>query len=137
MKLKFQLQVMQNRNNMTIQIVFSLVTIGVLAGILSGLVGIGGGIVMVPMLVVFLGLSQHQAQGTSLAVLVVPVTAIAVYNYYKEGYIDVKYAAIIALFFVIGGYFGSKLAIGIDQKMLKKIFGVVLLLVAGKMLLEK
>lgn len=128
---------MQNRNNMTIQIVFSLVIIGVLAGILSGLVGIGGGIVMVPMLVVFLGLSQHQAQGTSLAVLVVPVTAIAVYNYYKEGYIDIKYAAIIALFFVIGGYFGSKLAIGIDQKMLKKIFGVVLLLIAGKMLLEK
>jgi len=137
MKLKFQLQVMKNKNNMTIQIVLSLVIIGILAGILSGLVGIGGGIIMVPMLVVFLGLSQHQAQGTSLAVLVVPVTAIAVYNYYKEGYIDIKYAAIIALFFVIGGYFGSKLAIGIDQKMLKKIFGVVLLLIAGKMLLEK
>ena len=68
---------------------------------------------------------------------VVPVTAAAVYNYYKEGYIDWRYAAIIALFFVIGGYFGSKMAISIDQKMLKKIFAVVLLFVAGKMLFSK
>ncbi|HLO74715.1 MAG TPA: sulfite exporter TauE/SafE family protein [Flavobacterium sp.] len=122
---------------MTLHTILSLVIIGIMAGILSGLVGVGGGVVMVPMLVLFLGFSQHQAQGTSLAVLVVPVTAIAVYNYYKEGYIDWRYAAIIAVFFVIGGYFGSKLAINIDQKMLKKIFGVVLLLIAGKMLLEK
>jgi uncharacterized membrane protein YfcA len=122
---------------MTLHTIFSLVIIGIMAGILSGLVGVGGGVVMVPMLVLFLGFSQHQAQGTSLAVLVVPVTAIAVYNYYKEGYIDWRYAAIIAVFFVIGGYFGSKLAINIDQKMLKKIFGVVLLVIAGKMLLEK
>lgn len=122
---------------MTLHTILSLVIIGIMAGILSGLVGVGGGVVMVPMLVLFLGFSQHQAQGTSLAVLVVPVTAIAVYNYYKEGYIDWRYAAIIAIFFVIGGYFGSKLAINIDQKMLKKIFGVVLLLIAGKMLLEK
>ncbi len=122
---------------MTLHTILSLVIIGIMAGILSGLVGVGGGVVMVPMLVLFLGFSQHQAQGTSLAVLVVPVTAIAVYNYYKEGYIDWRYAAIIAVFFVIGGYFGSKLAINIDQKMLKKIFGVVLLVIAGKMLLEK
>jgi len=122
---------------MTLHTILSLVIIGIMAGILSGLVGVGGGVVMVPMLVLFLGFSQHQAQGTSLAVLVVPVTAIAVYNYYKEGYIDWRYAVIIAVFFVIGGYFGSKLAINIDQKMLKKIFGVVLLGIAGKMLLEK
>lgn len=122
---------------MTLHTILLLVIIGIMAGILSGLVGVGGGVVMVPMLVLFLGFSQHQAQGTSLAVLVVPVTAIAVYNYYKEGYIDWRYAAIIAVFFVIGGYFGSKLAINIDQKMLKKIFGVVLLVIAGKMLLEK
>ncbi len=111
--------------------------IGILAGILSGLVGIGGGVIMVPLLVLVLGFSQHQAQGTSLAVLVVPVTALAVYNYYKQGYIDWRYAAIIAVFFVVGGFFGSKIAIGLDQKMLKKIFGVILLLIAGKMLLEK
>ncbi len=122
---------------MTITIILSLVLIGLLAGILSGLVGVGGGIIMVPLLVLLLGFSQHQAQGTSLTVLVVPVTALAVFNYYKEGYINWKYAAIIAVFFVVGSYFGSKLAVGIDQKMLKKIFGVVLIIIAGKMLLEK
>lgn len=138
MKSKFQLQDTENNNQrMSIQIILSLVLIGILAGILSGLVGVGGGVIMVPLLVLLLGFSQHQAQGTSLAVLVVPVTAIAVYAYYKEGYIDWRYAAIIAVFFVIGGYFGSKIAIGLDQKMLKKIFGVILLLIAGKMLLGK
>ena len=122
--------------NMTVSTLLMLMLIGLLAGMLSGLVGIGGGIVMVPLLLL-LGLSQHQAQGTSLAVLVVPVTAVAVFNYYKEGYIDWRFAAIIAIFFVVGGYFGSKLAISIDQKILKKIFGVVLLLIAGKMILGK
>ncbi|MEW5675121.1 sulfite exporter TauE/SafE family protein [Flavobacterium enshiense] len=121
---------------MTLSTVLMLVLIGLLAGMLSGLVGVGGGIVMVPLLLL-LGFSQHQAQGTSLAVLVVPVTAVAVYNYYKEGYIDWRFAAVIAVFFVVGGYFGSKLAISIDQKMLKKIFGVILLLIAGKMILGK
>lgn len=121
---------------MTVSTLLMLMLIGLLAGMLSGLVGIGGGIVMVPLLLL-LGLSQHQAQGTSLAVLVVPVTAVAVFNYYKEGYIDWRFAAIIAIFFVVGGYFGSKLAISIDQKILKKIFGVVLLLIAGKMILGR
>lgn len=121
---------------MTLSTVLALIAIGIVAGMLSGLVGIGGGIVMVPLLLL-LGFSQHQAQGTSLAVLVVPVTAAAVYNYYKEGYIDWRYAAIIAIFFVVGGYFGSKLAVNIDQKMLKKIFGGILLIVAGKMILGK
>lgn len=122
---------------MTLEAVLLLALIGVIAGMLSGLVGVGGGIVMVPLLIYLMGFNQHQAQGTSLTVLVVPVTAAAVYNYYKEGYIDWRYAGIIALFFVVGGYFGSKMAISIDQKMLKKIFAVVLLFVAGKMLLSK
>ncbi len=114
-----------------------LIIIGLLAGMLSGLVGVGGGIIMVPLLVLLLGFTQHQAQGTSLAVLLAPVTAIAVFNYYKEGYINWKYAAVIAVFFVVGSYFGSKMAIGLDQKMLKKIFSIVLIFIAGKMLLEK
>ncbi|MFC4818074.1 sulfite exporter TauE/SafE family protein [Flavobacterium sp. GCM10023249] len=122
---------------MTLEVVLLLALIGVIAGMLSGLVGVGGGIVMVPLLIYLMGFNQHQAQGTSLTVLVVPVTAAAVYNYYKEGYIDWRYAGIIALFFLVGGYFGSKMAISIDQKMLKKIFAVVLLFVAGKMLLSK
>lgn len=122
---------------MTLQIILSLILIGILAGVLSGLVGVGGGIIMVPLLIMFFGFNQHQAQGTSLAVLVVPVTAVAVFNYYKEGQINIKYAAIIAVFFVIGSIFGSKFALTLDQKILKKIFAVVLLVIAGKMLLDK
>ena len=138
MKSKSQpLDIKNNKRKMDIQIVLSLVLIGVLAGILSGLVGVGGGVVMVPLLVLLLGFNQHQAQGTSLAVLVVPVTAVAVYTYHKEGFIDWRYVGIIALFFVIGSYFGSKIAVGLDQKMLKKVFGLILLLIAGKMLLGK
>ncbi len=125
------------KNKMNLQIIFSLILIGILAGVLSGLVGVGGGIIMVPLLVLFFGFTQHEAQGTSLAVLVVPVTAVAVYNYYQEGQINLKYAAIIAVFFVIGSVAGSKFALTLDQKMLKKIFAIVLLLIAGKMLLEK
>ena len=125
------------KSKMTLQIIVSLILIGILAGVLSGLVGVGGGIIMVPLLVMFFGFNQHQAQGTSLAVLAVPVTAVAVFNYYKEGQINIKYAAIIAVFFVVGSVFGSKLALTLDQKMLKKIFAVVLLVIAGKMLMDK
>ncbi|PKP16567.1 MAG: permease [Bacteroidetes bacterium HGW-Bacteroidetes-23] len=121
---------------MTISTLFLLLCIGLLAGILSGLVGVGGGIIMIPLLVL-MGMSQHQSQGTSLAVLAVPVTAIAAFNYYKEGYVDWKYAAVIAVFFVIGGYIGSKFAVQIDQKILKKIFGIILLFVAGKLIFGK
>ena len=131
-----QLKVIKLRKGMTTTII-SLVIIGLLAGLLSGLVGVGGGIIMVPLLVLFLGFTQFQAQGTSLAVLAVPVTAVAVFNYYKEGQINLKYAAIIAVFFVIGSIVGSKFALTLDQKVLKKIFAVVLVIIAGKMLLEK
>lgn len=122
---------------MTLNTILSLMLIGILAGILSGLVGVGGGIVMVPLLILFFGYSQHQAQGTSLAVLAVPVTLLAAYNYHKQGHLDWKYAAVIAVFFILGGFIGSKIAISLDQKMLKKVFGVILLFVAGKMLLSK
>lgn len=125
------------KSKMTLQIILSLILIGILAGVLSGLVGVGGGIIMVPLLVLLFGFNQHQAQGTSLAVLAVPVTAVAVFSYYKEGQVNLKYAAIIAAFFVVGSVFGSKLALILDQKMLKKIFAVVLLAIAGKMLLDK
>lgn len=125
------------KSKMTLQIIVSLILIGILAGVLSGLVGVGGGIIMVPLLVMFFGFNQHQAQGTSLAVLAVPVTAVAVFNYYKEGQINIKYAAVIAVFFVVGSIFGSKLALTLDQKILKKIFAVVLLVIAGKMLMDK
>mgnify|MGYP001580316564 CR=1 FL=1 len=122
---------------MSATVIISLLIIGVLAGILSGLIGVGGGVIMIPLLVFVLGYSQHAAQGTSLAVLAIPVTFIAAYNYYSEGYINWKFALIIALGFLVGGYFGSKLAISINQSMLKKIFGVILLIAAIKMFFGK
>ncbi|MFK5982144.1 MAG: sulfite exporter TauE/SafE family protein [Flavobacteriaceae bacterium] len=122
---------------MSTTIIIILLIIGVLAGVLSGLVGVGGGLAMIPLMIILLGYSQHEAQGTSLAVLAVPVTFLAAYNYYSEGYINWKFALIIALGFVVGGYFGSKIAISINQAMLKKIFGVILLIAALKMFFGK
>ena len=124
---------------MNTTIIFSLIIIGLLAGILSGVFGIGGGVIMVPLLVFLLGVNQHQAQGTSLAVLSVPVTFLAAYTYYKSGedVVNWKYALIIAGCFVVGGYFGSKIAIAINERLLKKIFAVVLFLVAIKMFFSK
>ncbi len=121
---------------MTIPTIILLMCIGLIAGMLSGLIGIGGGIIMVPMLLL-MGFTQQQAQGTSLAALLPPVTLFAVINYNKAGFIDWKYAIIISLLFVVGGYFGSKIAINIDQRTLKKIFGGLLLLVAAKMIFGK
>ncbi|MCE3277936.1 MAG: putative transrane protein of unknown function [Bacteroidetes bacterium] len=114
-----------------------LLCVGLLAGVLSGMVGVGGGIIIVPALVYFLSMTQHQAQGTSLAVLLLPVGIFAVFNYYKAGYVDIKSTLIIASTFLIGGLIGSKIAIAIDQNTVKKIFGVILLLVAFKMILGK
>ena len=122
---------------MNISVLVSLVLIGLLAGFFSGTLGIGGSVVMIPLMLLWLNFSQHEAQGTSLAVLAVPVTLLAAYNYYQEGHVNWKYAGIIAITFIIGGYLGSKLAISINQVLLKKIFGGVLLLVALKMILGK
>ncbi len=122
---------------MNTMILVSLIFIGLLAGFFSGTLGIGGSVVMIPLLILWVNFSQLEAQGTSLAVLAVPVTLLAAYNYYNEGYVNWKYAAVIAVCFIIGGFLGSKLAISINQVLLKKIFGGVLLLVAIKMILGK
>ncbi|WP_109300209.1 sulfite exporter TauE/SafE family protein [Aquimarina sp. AU474] len=122
---------------MNISVFISLILIGLLAGFFSGTLGIGGSVVMIPLMLIWLNFSQHQAQGTSLAVLAVPVTLLAAYNYYQEGHVNWKYAAIIAVTFIVGGYLGSKLAISINQVLLKKIFGGILLLVALKMIFGK
>ena len=103
----------------------------------SDLLGIGGAIVMVPALVFMLGFSQHMAQGTSLAVMLPPIGVIAAYNYWKAGQVNLKFALILAAAFLLGSYFGSKIALTIPEAMLKKIFGAILLLVAAKMLLSK
>lgn len=125
----------QKELNMTTIVI--LLCIGLMAGTLSGMVGIGGGIIIVPALIYFMGMSQHQAQGTSLAVLLLPVGILAVYYYYNAGHVEVKPSLIIALSFVVGGFLGSKMAISFDQIILKKVFAIFLLLLSLKMLFWK
>jgi len=124
---------------MTITTILALIIIGLLAGILSGLVGVGGGIIMVPLFVIFLGLTQHNAQGLSLAVMLPPVTFLAVYNYHKAGggSIDWKVALIVSTLFIVGGFVGSKMALQLDQRILKKIFGLMMLVFAIKLIFSK
>jgi uncharacterized membrane protein YfcA len=104
------------------------------AGILSGLVGVGGGIIIVPALVFFLGFTQQQAQGTSLGLLLLPVGILAVMNYYNKGQIDVRIVAIMAITFVIGGWLGSKWALALPEKTVRKIFAIILFYAAIKMM---
>ena len=116
-----------------------IIGIGLLAGVLSGLVGIGGGIVLVPALVYFLKYSQHQAQGTSLGVLMLPVVFLGFYQYYKFAQaqgtpIDLKVVGLLAVGFILGGLLGGKIATRIDGELMKKIFAVLMLYSAVKLL---
>lgn len=111
-----------------------LILIGLLAGILSGLVGVGGGIIIVPALVFFLGFSQHEAQGTSLGLLLLPVGILAVINYYNKGFIDVKVVIIMSIAFILGGWLGSKLSLVLSENVVKKVFAILLFYTAFKMM---
>ena len=108
--------------------------LGLTAGTLSGLIGIGGGIIIIPALIYLAGLTQHQAQGTTLALMVPPVGILAAYTYYKHGHVDLKIAALICLGFLFGGLIGAKYATVISGYVLKKVFGGALLLIAIKMI---
>ncbi len=111
-----------------------LLLIGLAAGFLGGMVGIGGGVLIVPALVLILGLSQHLAQGISLAMILFPVGILSVINYYKKGYVDFRYAGLIAVGFFVGSYLGSKFSLSLPQDTVKKIFAVVMILLAIKLL---
>jgi uncharacterized membrane protein YfcA len=116
--------------------VFQILGIGVIglaAGILSGLLGLGGAIIIIPALVMFLGYSQQLAQGTTLIMMVLPVGALAAWQYYQQGFVEVKTALILAVMFFIGGYFGATFATHIPQDTLKKGFAIGLVLIAVKM----
>jgi len=119
---------------MTTELVITLLLIGLAAGILSGLVGVGGGLIIVPALIFFLGYTQHQAQGTSLGLLLLPVGILAVINYYNKGQIDIKVVAVMGIAFVLGGWLGSKLALRLPADTVKKIFAVFLFYSAFKLL---
>lgn len=111
-----------------------LLVVGLLAGFFSGLIGIGGGLIIVPVLVYAFSMDQKTAQGTTLFMFLLPISVLGVYNYYKAGHVDFKTAAIIAITFVLGSYFGSKAAIGIDTRMMKQVFAVSIILIGIKML---
>ncbi len=124
---------MENKK-ITMQTLLILILIGMAAGFLGGMVGIGGGVLIVPALVLILGLSQHKAQGISLAMILFPVGIFGVINYYKKGYVDFKYAGLLAVGFLIGSYVGSKFSLSLPQETVKKVFAVVMILLALKLL---
>jgi uncharacterized membrane protein YfcA len=117
--------------------VIILIGIGLSAGIFGGMIGLGGGVIMIPAMVYLLGLDQHTAQGTSLAVMLPPVGLLAAYNYYKAGNCDIRFAAIIAAAFFIGGYFGSRISLNIPVVTLKRIFAISLIIISLNMLFRK
>jgi len=116
------------------EIFLYLLIIGLAAGFMGGLVGIGGGVIIVPALVMLLGMSQHEAQGTSLMMILFPVGILGVLNYYKQGYVDFKYAGLLAVGFFVGSYLGSKFSLSLPQLTVKRIFAIVMMLLAIKIL---
>jgi len=124
----------KQNNHMDIQTLIILLLLGIAAGMLSGLVGVGGGIIIVPALIFFMGFSQKMAQGTSLGILLLPVGILGVMQYYKQGYIDLKVVLVISAAFLFGSYFGSKIALRLPQDTVKKIFAVFMMIIAVKLL---
>lgn len=114
-----------------------LLIIGLLGGIVSGSLGVGGGIIIVPALVYFIGFNQHLAQGTSIAILLPPTGILAAMQYYKKGFIDIKVAIILMTIFVVGAYLGSLISLNIPAKTLKKVFGLFMLVISLKMIFGK
>ncbi|MFH1940824.1 MAG: sulfite exporter TauE/SafE family protein [bacterium] len=117
--------------------IFFCVLLGLIAGVFSGLVGLGGGVILVPALIFLFGLTQHQAQGTTLALMVPPIGILAAWTYYKHGYVDLKIVAFVCVGFLIGGLLGAKIAVGLSKAVLQKVFGIALLLISLKIIFSK
>lgn len=122
---------------MTVSQLVILILAGLMAGFVGGTLGVGGGIIMVPVMVFILGMTQYDAQGTSLATMLAPIGILAVLNYYKAGHVNLKFAVVLMITFVIGSWFGSKWAINLPEKTLKQIFGVLMIIAASKMIFGK
>ena len=114
-----------------------LIIVGILSGMLAGIFGVGGAIIVIPALIFFLGMDQHDAQGTSLAFMLPPVGILATWNYWKEGHVNWKVALVLSLTFVIGAYLGSHISINLSDKLLRKLFGILMIVVAVKMIFTK
>jgi len=115
----------------------SLAILGLVAGVASGVIGIGGGIILVPALVFLFGLSQHQAQGTTLALLVPPIGILAAWTYWKQGFVDLRIAGLICLGFLVGSLLGAKLSVGLPDQLLQRVFGITLLLISLRMIFAR
>ena len=113
------------------------ILVGLIGGTLSGLTGLGGGFIMVPLLVYLFGMSQHSAQGTSLAVLLPPLGLLAFMQYYRNGHVDVRIAVLVAIGFFFGGYLGGSSAQLISGPVLRKGFAVVMAMIALDMFFRK
>ena len=122
------------KNYMDTQTILIIILIGIAAGMLGGLVGVGGGIIIVPALVYFIGFSQKTAQGTSLGLIMLPVGILGVLQYYKQGHVDFRVVGMLAIGFLVGSYFGSKISLSLPQETVKKIFALLMILIAIKML---
>lgn len=122
---------------MDIYTLLVLLLIGALAGGVSAFLGIGGGLIVIPLLVLLLNYTQKSAQGTSLAMMLPPIGIMAVINYYKSGNVNLLHALVLSLGFVIASYFASLFAVKLDDTYLKKIFALFLILYALKLLWGK
>ncbi len=122
---------------MTLNEVIILALIGLSAGMVSGMLGVGGAIIIVPALVFFFGMTQHQAQGTSLAILLFPIGFLAFWNYYKQGYVNFRLALIVMFAFLVGGYLGSLIAVHVSDRILKTGFGILIILLGFRMIFIK
>jgi uncharacterized protein len=112
------------------------ILLGLIAGIFSGLVGLGGGVIVVPFLVMFFGFSQHTAQGTTLAMMVPPIGILAAWTYYQQGHVDLKVSGLLIIGFIVGGYIGAKFALLIPKELMQKIFGISIILIGIRMLIK-
>jgi hypothetical protein len=115
----------------------AFVLTGLVGGILSGLFGIGGGIVIIPILVLLFGMNQHLAQGTTLALFIPPIGLLAAWTYYRAGFVDLKVAGLICIGFFVGGLLGAKVATFFSEILLRRLFGCLMLLMALKMIFGK
>ncbi len=116
---------------------YTYIALGLMAGITSGFLGIGGGSILIPVLIYFFGLTQHQAQGTTLAIMIPPIGLLAAWKYYSEGNVKLNMAAFICLGFLVGGLIGAILVHKVSAPILKKVFGGLLFLISLHMILGK
>ena len=115
----------------------SYICLGLVAGIASGFLGIGGATIMIPLLIYFFGLTQHQAQGTTLAIMIPPIGLLAAMKYYAHGNVNLSIAIFVCLGFFAGGLLGAEIAHRFSEVVVKRIFGIFMIIIALNMIFSK